>query len=548
MPAHSDASTLATREWWRSAVIYQIYPRSFSDANGDGIGDLPGILEHLDYVHALGVDAIWLSPFFRSPQADSGYDISDFRDVDELFGSLSDFDCLLTRAHELELRVVVDLVPNHTSSAHPWFRAALSSAPGSVERARYQFRDGRGEAGSTPPNNWQSLFSGPAWTRLVGSDGVAEQWYLHLFDSSQPDLNWDNPDVRVEFESILRFWLDRGVDGFRVDVARGLVKAPGLPDYPIEFQSTAGGGADGSRSPLFDQPGVHEIYRRWRQIVEEYDGDRILVAEAHVEPPARLARYVRPDEMHQAFNFEYLSAPYSAAAIRRVIDRSLTAYGDVGAPATWVLNNHDDVRHLTRLATGQDGRIDIALGLRRAKTTTAVMLALPGTAYIYQGEELGLPEHLAIPAAARRDPTFARSAGELLGRDGCRVPLPWLPNIPSYGFSPTGTSWLPQPPEWSELSVQRQADNPVSTLSFYRTAIAARRDHGLGHGALRWNSATGPEVLDFSVGEVRVIANLGTRPIARPHGAVVLSTALGEEDPGHVPPDSALWIIENSTS
>src|SRR3954447_20923579 len=375
-------------EWWRDAVIYQVYPRSFADASGDGIGDLPGVTSRLEHLAELGVDAVWLSPFYRSPQADAGYDVADYRDVDPLFGTLADFDELLERAHGLGLRVIVDLVPNHTSDEHVWFQAALASAPGSPERARYHFREGQGADGSLPPNNWESIFGGAAWTRLP--DG---QWYLHLFDSRQPDLNWDNPQVHAEFEDVLRFWLDRGVDGFRVDVAHGMVKAPGLPDWDghvtmiegsddVEPTDTVSGA--GNQGPMFDQDGVHDIYRAWHQVLAEYPGDRALVAEAWVEPLSRLTRYVRPDEMQQAFNFAFLATHWDAPALRTVVEASYNAADVVGAPTTWVLSNHDVVRHASRLglrAAGSrpngigvgDEQPDEALGLRRARAASLLM-------------------------------------------------------------------------------------------------------------------------------------------------------------------------------
>ncbi|RIJ18540.1 alpha-amylase, partial [Clavibacter nebraskensis] len=384
-PQHGTGS-----EWWRTAVIYQIYPRSFADSDGDGIGDLPGITERLPALRELGVDAVWLSPFFLSPQNDAGYDVADYCAVDPLFGTLDDFERMQRRAHELGLRVIVDIVPNHTSSAHRWFQEALAAPAGSEERARYMFRDGKGADGELPPNNWESIFGGPAWTRLTEPDGTPGQWYLHLFDSSQPDLDWTNPWVRERFREILRFWLDRGVDGFRVDVAHGMVKAAGLPDYtPPEGQGSMGGagGVDDEPAPpppYFAQEGVHEIYREWREIFDSYDGDRAMVAEAWVEPLAKLADWVRPDEMHQAFNFSYLETPWDAAALRRTIDASLATFSSVGAPSTWVLSNHDVVRHASRLAlSGENPQgvgigprstvtVDEELGLRRARAASAL--------------------------------------------------------------------------------------------------------------------------------------------------------------------------------
>ncbi len=409
-------------DWWRTAVIYQVYPRSFADSNGDGVGDLPGITARLEALVELGVDAVWLSPFFTSPQKDAGYDVADYTDVDPLFGTLADFDALRDRAHALSLKVIIDLVPNHSSSAHPWFQAALKAAPGSTERARYLFRDGLGADGDVPPNNWQSVFGGPAWTRVVEADGTPGQWYLHLFDTSQPDFDWTNDEVKELFRSILRFWLERGVDGFRVDVAHGLAKKPGLPDWTPD---PAKGMPDYQEdSPYWAQPGVHPIYRDWRKLLAEFGPDRILAGEAWVEPLSKLADWVRPDEMQQTFNFTFLETPWEATALRKVVDDSLTAFGGVGAPSTWVLSNHDVIRHATRLGLAppppqgeglgprSETHPDDAVGLRRARAATAFMLALPGSAYLYQGEELGLPEVIDLPDSARQDPTFFRTGGE----------------------------------------------------------------------------------------------------------------------------------------
>ncbi|WDZ88240.1 glycoside hydrolase family 13 protein [Micromonospora cathayae] len=548
---HNDQETAGgpATDWWTEAVIYQIYPRSFADSDGDGIGDLPGITARLDHLAELGVDAVWLSPFYPSPQADAGYDVADYRDVEPLFGKLADADRLIADAHARGIRVIVDLVPNHTSSAHVWFQAALAAAPGSPERQRYVFRDGRGPAGAEPPNDWQSVFGGPAWTRVTDPDGRPGQWYLHLFDTAQPDLNWDNPEVRTEFLDVLRFWLDRGVDGFRVDVAHGLVKQADLADWQEPQEILSGADADRPRPPMWDQDGVHEIYREWRRLLDGYD-DRILVAEAWVEPAERLARYVRPDEMHQAFNFEYLLAAWTAPAQYAVITRSLEATDAVGAPTTWVLSNHDVVRHASRLGLpvgtprpngigADDPQPDAALGLRRARAATLLMLALPGSAYLYQGEELGLPEHTALPDEARQDPTWERSGHTERGRDGCRVPIPWEADAPSYGFGPTDTSWLPQPTSWAEYALDRQRGVPGSTYEVYRTALRLRREHGLGRGTLRWLSA-GDEVLHFGNGGVGVLTNFGAAPVPLPAGAEALH-ASGPLDDGLVPTDVTVW-------
>lgn len=555
---HPDTGT----QWWRTAVIYQVYPRSFADASGDGVGDLPGVTSRLEHLVDLGVDAVWLSPFYRSPQADAGYDVADYRDVDPLFGTLADADALVARAHELGLRVVVDLVPNHTSDEHVWFQAALAAGPGSRERARYHFRDGRGEHGELPPNNWESIFGGPAWTRTTDPDGTPGQWYLHLFDSKQPDLNWDDPEVREEFEDVLRFWLDRGVDGFRVDVAHGMVKQPGLPDWDGHVTMIEGSddvdGVDavdgsGNRGPMFDQDGVHEIYRAWRRVLDTYDGDRAMVTEAWVEPLSRLARYVRPDEAHQSFNFAFLAAGWHGPSLRRVITSSYAANDAVGAPTTWVLSNHDVVRHASRLGLPDpthrpngighgDEQPDAALGLRRARAATLLMLGLPGSAYVYQGEELGLPEHTALDDDLRQDPAFFRTGGGERGRDGCRVPLPWEGDAPGLGFSPTGATWLPQPAEWAELAADRQRRTEGSTYELYRAALRTRRAEDLGAGGLEWLEGHGSEhVLAFRNRDVVVVANLDDEDVALPADAQVL-LASGPLDGGLLPPGTTVWL------
>lgn len=525
------------QEWWRHAVTYQIYVRSFADGDGDGVGDLSGITSRLEHVRDLGVDAIWLNPFYTSPQHDHGYDVADYCDIDPLFGTLADADALIERAHELGLKVIVDLVPNHTSNEHEWFQAALAAGPGSAERDRYVFRDGP----DGPPNNWRSVFGGPAWTQVP--DG---QWYLHLFDSSQPDLNWRNPEVGDMFVDVLRFWLDRGVDGFRVDVAHGLVKAEGLPDDGDE-QSLL----DGQSGPMWDQDGVHDVYRRWRRVLDSYDGDRSLVAEAWVADPARLALYLRPDEMHTAFNFQFLDSPWDAASYREVITATMAADEAVGAPTTWVLSNHDVLRHVSRLGLREPGssheglgaadeQPDNVVGLRRARAATLMMLALPGSAYLYQGEELGLPDHTTLPDEVRQDPAWFRSDFTKPGRDGCRVPMPWTADAPGLGFSPTGRTWLPQPDSYRDAAADRQVDVAGSTWSMYRDALALRRSLGLGRGEVEWIDA-GASVVAFDNGPVRVLTNILGAPVDLPEGYRVLlsSHAL----PGRVlPTDATVWL------
>lgn len=540
-------------EWWRSAVIYQIYPRSFADASGDGIGDLPGITSRLDSLKDLGIDAIWLSPFMTSPQKDAGYDVADYRDVDPIFGTLADFDEMLAQAHARGIRVIVDLVPNHSSDQHVWFQQALKAAPGSPERARYIFRDGKGENGELPPNNWESVFGGGQWTRITEADGTPGQWYLHIFDPSQPDFDWTNEEVREEFRGILRFWLDRGVDGFRVDVAHGMIKKDGLPDYtpPAEADSMGGGEDD---VPYWGQDGVHDIYRDWHQVLAEYDGDRALCGEAWLPTLKKTALWVRPDEMHQTFNFPYMMTEWDAEKIGDIIRESLDEFGTVGAPSTWVLSNHDVIRHASRLALTADspqgdgigsksqGKPDQATGLARARAATTVMLALPGSSYLYQGEELGLPEAMEIPDEFRQDPTWFRTNGERYGRDGCRVPLPWEAKAPAFGFNTTGDSWLPQPDEWASFARDAEEADAASTLHLYKALLRLRRERELGTGSLVWEDL-GEHAVAFRRGDLHVALNVGAEPLELGEGVtfVVQSQSF---DGTAVPADTAAWYTK----
>ncbi|WP_431044777.1 glycoside hydrolase family 13 protein [Streptomyces sp. P1-3] len=527
------------RDWWRDAVIYQVYPRSFADGNGDGMGDLEGVRGRLPYLRDLGVDAVWLSPFYASPQADAGYDVADYRAIDPMFGTLHDADAVIRDAHALGLRVIVDLVPNHCSDQHAWFRQALREGPGSPLRERFHFRPGRGEHGEEPPNDWESIFGGPAWTRADNPDGTPGEWYLHLFAPEQPDFNWEHPAVRDEFRSILRFWLDMGTDGFRIDVAHGLVKAEGLPDLGRGEQLRLLGN---QAMPFFDQDGVHEIYRSWRAILDEYSGERIGVAEAWTPSPERTALYLRPDELHQAFNFHFLGTPWDAEKMRAVIDESLESMRPVGAPTTWVLSNHDVVRHTTRYAEESPEQ-----GLRRARAAALLMLALPGSTYIYQGEELGLPEVTDLPDEVRQDPSFFRENGQDGLRDGCRVPIPWSGTEAPYGFGPVpgGPSWLPQPESWADLSVEAQTGDPGSTLELYRSALALRRDHAdLGAGeSVEWLDAP-HGVLAFRRGDFVCTVNTTKAPasIAVPGRVLLASGELPDPDGAfELPADTAVW-------
>lgn len=536
-------------EWWRSAVIYQIYPRSFADSNGDGMGDLPGITSRLESLASLGIDAIWLSPFMRSPQKDAGYDVSDYKDVDPLFGTLADFDAMTARAHQLGIRVLVDLVPNHTSDQHPWFQAALNAAPGSPERDFYHFK-----TSDVVPNNWQSMFGGPAWTQLA--DG---QWYLHLFDSSQPDLNWDNPRVQEEFESILRFWLDRGVDGFRVDQPHAMGKAAGLPDHP-DVERAGAGFIEGEPSPpMWFQESVHPIFRKWRKILESYPGERAMCGEAYVLPLSFMALWVRPDEFNQTFNFRFLDSEWKPDILRASINESFEAFDAVGAPSTWVLSNHDIIRHATRMGglTGRptasngigpnDTQPDRELGLRRARGATLFTLALPGSMYLYQGEELGLPEHTTLAPEYRQDPTFFRTNGERVGRDGCRVPLPWEAGEgAANGFNSTGKSWLPQPEIYADYARDQQEGVKGSTLELYKHALKLRKNLRIGEGSFEWvNEYVTEHSLGFRNGEILVIHNFGHDPIELPAGEILASSLEGMSGGHSLVADQTVWLKPN---
>ncbi len=523
-------------DWWRHAVIYQVYVRSFADSDGDGVGDLAGITSRLPHLADLGVDALWVTPFYTSPQHDHGYDVADYCDVDPLFGSLDDADELLARAHDLGLRVIVDLVPNHTSNEHEWFKAALAAGPGSPERARYLFRDGP----DGPPNNWRSVFGGPAWTRVDDGRSEVDQWYLHLFDSTQPDLDWRNPEVPAMFEDVLRFWLDRGVDGFRVDVAHGLFKEASLRDQVLAEGAAPSSGQvntdhsmvsrEVSDEPMWDQPEVHDVYRSWHRVLDEAGPDRMAVAEAWTQTPESMAAFVRPDELDQAFNFAWLLTDWSAGGFADVVTSTLAAVEPVGASPTWVLSNHDVVRHVTRYGGGERG-------LARGRAATLTMLALPGASYLYQGEELGL-EQVDVAAEHRQDPSYLRTRE--VGRDGCRVPIPWGGTEPPYEFGPGAAQpWIPQPDDWGSLSVAAQSQDASSTLAFYRRALSARREFAWTAGEQVTLVDLGPDVLALRRGPLTVVLNCGTTAVQMPRGEVLIASGPVTTT---LPADTAVWL------
>jgi alpha-glucosidase len=530
----------AVTEWWREAVIYQVYTRSFADANGDGVGDLAGVRARLPYLRELGIDGLWFNPWYPSPGADNGYDISDYRSIDPAFGTLHEAEGLIAEARALGIRTIVDVVPNHVSDQHPWFRAALASTPGSPERTRFWFRPGRGANGDEPPNQWQSIFGGNAWTRVA--DG---EWYLHLFAPEQPDLNWTNPKVWTEHENVLRFWFDRGAAGVRIDSAALLMKDPELRDELPD----AGPG----EHPFTDRDETHDVYRRWRRVADSYDDPRVLIGEVWLPDADRLARYLRPDELHTAFNFDFLGCPWEAQRIRASIDASLAVHEPVGAPATWVLSNHDVTRPVTRygradssfaFATKRPGvPTDLERGTRRARAAALLTMALPGAMYVYQGEELGLPEVEDIPPERRRDPMWLRSDGNDPGRDGCRVPIPWSGVRPPYGFSPDGAErpWLDQPDDWAPLTVAAQADDSASMLALYRNGLRIRRARPWGAGPFRWLDVGG-ESLAFARGdEFACLVNFGPDPVAVPAGASIL-IASNELEGGALMQDTTVWL------
>jgi alpha-glucosidase len=542
---------LADRDWWRQAVVYQIYPRSFADADGDGLGDLRGVTSRVPYLASLGVDAVWLSPFYPSALADGGYDVDDHREVDPRLGTLADFDDMVAALQAVDIKVMVDVVPNHTSNRHRWFRQALAAGKGSPARDRYIFRDGNGPDGTQPPSDWEAAFGSSAWTRTA--DG---QWYLHMFTPEQPDLNWDNREVRDDFLETLRFWADRGVAGFRVDVAHGLAKHLGdtLPSQAALDDDTLPHGSH----PFRDRDEVHEIYAEWRRLFNEYEPPRTAVAEAWVHA-SRRARYASPAGLGQAFNFDLLRARWQSSEFRRIIADSLADDTQSGASSTWVFSNHDVVRHATRyglpqgnpeegepgkywlLHNGLTPRLDIALGIRRARAATLLMLALPGSAYLYQGEELGLHEVGDLPVTVLQDPVHRRSGGTDKGRDGCRVPLPWTVSGPSFGFG-AGPAHLPQPTWFGSYSVEAQESDPESTLNFYRRALGLRSSLQTAE-ELEWLGSPSDAVLQFArPGGWRSATNFGSEPVALPAGSVVIAS--GSLDGDRLPPDTTVWLQE----
>ncbi|PVZ61063.1 glycoside hydrolase family 13 protein [Arthrobacter sp. H-02-3] len=557
----SGSDLAADPNWWRQASVYQIYPRSFSDSNGDGLGDIKGITAKVPYLKQLGIDAVWLSPFYPSALADGGYDVDDYRDVDPKLGTLADFDEMSAALHAAGIKLIADIVPNHSSNRHVWFQEALASPRGSAARERYIFRDGQGENGEIAPSDWESVFGGPAWERITEPDGTPGQWYMHIFAKEQPDLNWSNREIRDDFLKTLRFWSDRGVDGFRVDVAHALTKdltEPLISRVELSAANTGTDGFDDGSHPFWDRDEVHEVYAEWREVFNEYNPPRTAVAEAWVHA-SRRARYASPQGLGQAFNFDLLQADFDADEFREIITRNLAEATESGASSTWVFSNHDVVRHATRYglpkgggkhAQGQDGKgwllagapaeeLDVELGLRRARAATLLMLALPGSAYLYQGEELGLQEVAEIPDAERQDPTFFRNKGVEIGRDGCRVPLPWAPEGTSFGFG-DGGAHLPQPAWFARYAVAAQDGVEGSTLELYRTALKFRRELQTSE-EMEWHESGSADVLHFSrPGGWQTVTNFGDTPVELPAGEVLVSS--GPLDGGLLPANTTVWL------
>ena len=534
--------------WWRDAAVYEIYPRSFADGNGDGIGDLKGILSRVDYLASLHIDAVWLSPFFPSQLADGGYDVDDYQAIDERIGTLAEFDELVSKLHEKQIRVFVDIVPNHSSNRHVWFREALEAGPGSPARDRYIFRDGKGPDGSQPPSKLASHFGPEGWTQVP--DG---QWYMHLFTKEQPDFNWDNEEVHEYFLDTLRFWSDRGVDGFRIDVAHALKK--NLEPLPDRDSYALSAMKDDGTDPIFDRDEVHEVYAAWREVFNEYDPPRVAVAEAWVHPNRR-PPYASANGLGQAFNFDLLASKWDADSFRKIITDNLAMSSETGSSSTWVMSNHDVMRHATRLAIpgygesadgfGDEHRwyvenrlnpnLDLDLGLARAKAATLLILALPGSSYIYQGEELGLHEVLDIPEESMQDPQWFRGEGKLKSRDGCRVPLPWTVSGSSYGFGNAGAH-LPQPSWFAQVNVESQEAGD-STLNLYRKAISLRKA-SFSSDSLNWMNF-GPNATAFERDGIVCVTNFGKDDLELPGGEVLLSSAVISG--GKLPGNATAWV------
>ncbi len=503
--------------WWHDGVGYEIYVRSFADADGDGIGDLPGLTERLEHLAWLGVSAIWLTPIGPSPLFDHGYDVAGYTEVAPEYGDLEDFDALVTRAHELDVKVLCDLVPNHTSAEHPWFVSARSSRDDAF-REYYVWRDPAPDGG--PPNNWPSHFGGPAWS----FDEHTQQYWLHQFASEQPDLNWHHPAVVEEFDRILKFWFERGIDGFRIDVAHSLVTHEDLPDLP-EAPSEAEMGVRSQEFERFEhiydrhQPEVLDVYRRWRAIAEPYDA--VLLGEVYELEPELMAPYLdAQDGLHLAFWFPPTHVEWDADELR---DALISGMELRAGTLAWVASSHDRSRAVTRFGGGAEGRA-------RALALSTLLFGLPGTPFLYMGEELGL-EDAVIPREEAQDPVAVRGGEYERNRDVVRTPMPWSPE-PGLGFTSADRAWIRFGDRSEEDTVAAQRDTPDSILHRYRRLVDLRRSLPDLHAApLEWLTASGP-LIAYRRGGVIVAANCGDEPDALdlPDGAWEATFVSADED------------------
>ena len=558
------------KSWWRQAAIYQIYPRSFKDSNGDGLGDIKGITSKIDYLSSLSLDAVWLSPFFPSALVDGGYDVDDYRDVDPKLGTLADFDEMLAKLHDAGIRIFVDIVPNHSSNLHLWFKEAIAAEPGSAARNRYIFRDGKGANGELPPTDWPSHFAPSAWTHESKMGGKHNQWYCHLFAPEQPDWNWDNPEIEADFLKTLKFWADRGVDGFRIDVAHAMKKdlSEPLKSQPRYASHKELDQAKGT-NVLFDRNEVHEVFKTWRNLFNQYDPPRVAVAEANVSAEA-LVKYASTEELGQSFNFELLEANFNAYDFKTIIDRAINSSKKNGSSTTWCLNNHDQMRPATKFgllptvdrvrwrnSNGTTSPLDVKLGTQSAIAGSMLIMALPGCTYIYQGEELGLHEVTDIPEDQIQDPQYLRNLKVDKGRDGCRVPLPWTKTGSSFGFGAAGAH-LPQPKNFGDYSVEVESADPTSPLSIFRKALALRKEL-LAPEEITWHETGDSNVLHFSrPNGLNCITNFGRNyynfdAVLKSGGEVIHSSAPlakagvylvhGVETTGNdLPPATTVWV------
>ena len=539
------------KNWWRQAAIYQIYPRSFADSNGDGIGDLKGITSCIPYLKSLSLDAVWLSPFYPSALADGGYDVDDYRDVDPKLGTLADFDEMLAKLHDAGIRVFVDVVPNHSSNLHVWFKEAIAAEPGSAARNRYLFREGRGVNGELPPTDWVSHFAPSAWTHESAMGGKHNQWYMHWFAPEQPDFNWDNREIEDDFLKTLKFWADRGVDGFRIDVAHALKKDLSEPLRMLNvFEGLDERGAKG-KGILADRDDVFTIYKEWRKLFNQYDPPRVAVAEANVHSE-RLPLYASEKTLGQGFDFRFIDALFDATAYRKCAQDALELAKKNKSSSTWTLSNHDQIRHATKmglhasvdrrdwmLSNGTSHPLDKEAGTTTGLAATLFIMALPGCTYLYQGEELGLHEVTDIPENQIQDPQYLRNFKIDKGRDGCRVPLPWTRTGTSFGFG-TGSAHLPQPNWFAEYSVEAEEGVAGTPLEIYRSALKLRKSL-ITEEKIKWHKTESDEVLHFSrPNGWNCITNFRGAKYPVPKGEFIISSRPLVD--GKIPPCTTVWF------